>query len=138
MSYYTETHLINWFEAMIDDVIACDMEGNLTTQSGTPSPLEGLLSLSYDREFENYKEENDWECSEEDAHTHAINTYKEEAIYYLTENIETDDPYEYLDDILTAIGYTRINVDTLRENIFAWIGYLPIEWVHAKLLNTKA
>lgn len=135
MAYYTETQLINFFQAMIDDVTHIDMQGNLTTESGTTSPIEALLSLSYDREFEKYQEENDWECTDEDAHNHAVSTYKDEAMYYLTENIETDDAYEYLDEMVDDVGYARIDINTLKENIFAWIGYLPLEWVHAKNLH---
>jgi hypothetical protein len=132
MAYYTETQLINFFQAMMDDVTNMDQQGNITTKSGTTSPIENLLSMAYDREYEKYQEDLDWECTDDDAHNYAIGTYKEEAMYYLTENIETDDAYDYLDDLVGESGHNYININTIKENIFQWIGNLPIEWVHAK------
>jgi len=143
MSYYTMDNLEQFFAAMIDDITQIDKDWNVKTSNGKTSPIERLVCMAYDREYEDFCDTKDQEgksFTEEEAYNYAFHGAKEEAMHWLIENIEGDDPLDYLNEQLgtaEAPSHRWINFDQLtpETNLFQYIGLLPLPWVHENIIK---
>lgn len=133
-------NLEQFFGAMLDDIIDMDEDWNITTSNGKKSPIEELFIRSYDRQYEDFTDAKDQEgtsFTEEEAHSHAFHFGKEEAYYYLVENITGNDAIAYLDEELHSCQWIDFNQITPQTNLFQYIGLLPLPWVHENIIKNN-